>query len=122
MITNRLQRISVSLEWPKTRDRHLDVDNRFGCEARDRGRAVMINPQGDTVQGSSDSRGLSFEFDWPGWIVRHNLQLFIHQAITARTTCELATNSSRAGQTARRFNCVFKRIGADKADLGTESR
>ena len=59
----------------KCRHRHLDVDDWFGAQPRNRCRAVMVDSQGQSIQRGTKAGCLGFERAWPSWIVRDDRNL-----------------------------------------------
>jgi hypothetical protein len=57
------------------------LDDRLGSEARNRGRAVVIDAQGESAQSGRDPVALNPEGSRPFSVVRHNHQYVVHRLL-----------------------------------------
>jgi hypothetical protein len=73
-VARRLQRSRVNRQRLQVVHGDLNVDDRLGRQARDRGRAVMIDSHGDRAERRLEPGTFSFELRGPARIVRPDLQ------------------------------------------------
>src|SRR5262249_50262603 len=72
LVAEGRERTRVRCEAPDVLDGDLSVDDRLGGQTRDGRGAVVIDPEGNAVEGRGHSSSFLFERRWPVRVVRND--------------------------------------------------
>ena len=96
-ISEDAQRSSMRVEWLQRVDRELNVDDRLGGQARDRSRAVVIDPSGERAERMREPVAFGLERSGPrrdrtarspdGRSIRHDRAPKCVEAVSQPTWC-----------------------------------